>query len=82
MEVRGLEAQDYALQSHLWFPPRLRTKFRRQMNQADTESGSKAIDSLLNYETVKYYGNEHYEADRYDKALEKYETASLKTSSR
>eukprot|EP00051_Salpingoeca_urceolata_P010965 m.134736 g.134736 ORF g.134736 m.134736 type:complete len:736 (-) comp16922_c0_seq2:51-2258(-) len=57
-----------------------RTKFRRQMNQADNESGAKAVDSLLNYETVKYFGNEQFEADRYDKSLQKYEHASLKTT--
>ena len=40
------------------------TKFRVQMNKADNESGSKAIDSLLNFETVKYFGNEQFEAQR------------------
>ena len=39
-----------------------RLKFRRQMNEADQEASTRAIDSLLNYETVKYFGNEHYEA--------------------
>ncbi|CAH0386894.1 unnamed protein product [Bemisia tabaci] len=57
-----------------------RTKFRVYMNQAENEAGNKAIDSLINYETVKYFGNEQYEADRYDKVLRKYEAASLKTS--
>eukprot|EP00052_Salpingoeca_macrocollata_P011295 m.86904 g.86904 ORF g.86904 m.86904 type:complete len:674 (+) comp17991_c0_seq6:102-2123(+) len=57
-----------------------RTKFRQQMNKADNETGSRAVDSLLNYETVKYFGNEQYEAARYDEGLKKYETASLKTT--
>ncbi|KAF2893241.1 hypothetical protein ILUMI_12932 [Ignelater luminosus] len=58
-----------------------RTKFRVYMNQAENEAGNKAVDSLINYETVKYFNNEKYEADRYDSALKKYEFASLKTSS-
>uniref|UniRef100_A0A8R1E0Y9 Iron-sulfur clusters transporter ABCB7, mitochondrial n=1 Tax=Caenorhabditis japonica TaxID=281687 RepID=A0A8R1E0Y9_CAEJA len=58
-----------------------RTKFRHQMNQADNDAGNKAIDSLINYETVKYFNNEKFEADRYDHYLKKYEGASLKTTS-
>ncbi|XP_063700074.1 iron-sulfur clusters transporter ABCB7, mitochondrial isoform X2 [Culicoides brevitarsis] len=58
-----------------------RTKFRIYMNRAENEAGNKAVDSLINYETVKYFNNEKYEADRYDEALKKYEVASLKTSS-
>lgn len=57
-----------------------RTKFRVQMNKADSEAGSQSIDSLINYETVKYFNNEKYEAERYDKVLEKYEMSSLKTT--
>ncbi|EDQ89783.1 uncharacterized protein MONBRDRAFT_20835 [Monosiga brevicollis MX1] len=57
-----------------------RTRFRKEMNQAENEGGAKAIDSLLNFETVKYFGNETHEAERYDKALKKYEHASLKTA--
>ncbi|PIC50197.1 hypothetical protein B9Z55_001197 [Caenorhabditis nigoni] len=60
---------------------RWRTKFRHQMNQADNDAGNKAIDSLINYETVKYFNNEKFEADRYDHFLKKYEGASLKTTS-
>lgn len=58
-----------------------RTKFRVYMNQAENEAGNKAIDSLINYETVKYFNNEQFEANRYDVSLKKYEEASLKTSS-
>nr|CAD7456035.1 unnamed protein product [Timema tahoe] len=57
-----------------------RTRFRVYMNQAENEAGNKAVDSLINYETVKYFNNEKYEADRYDEVLKKYEAASLKTS--
>ncbi|XP_076878922.1 iron-sulfur clusters transporter ABCB7, mitochondrial [Brachyhypopomus gauderio] len=58
-----------------------RTRFRIEMNQADNEAGNAAIDSLLNYETVKYFNNEKYEAERYDGFLKVYESASLKTTS-
>nr|CAG4646105.1 EOG090X02PU [Macrothrix elegans] len=58
-----------------------RTKFRVQMNQAENEAGNKAIDSLINYETVKYFNNEKHEAEEYEKSLKKYEYASLKTNS-
>eukprot|EP00123_Amoebidium_parasiticum_P006947 comp17766_c0_seq1/m.17795 comp17766_c0_seq1/g.17795 ORF comp17766_c0_seq1/g.17795 comp17766_c0_seq1/m.17795 type:complete len:710 (-) comp17766_c0_seq1:45-2174(-) len=57
-----------------------RTRFRRDMNKADSEGGSLAIDSLLNYETVKYFNNENFEAQRYDKVLAKYEAASLRVT--
>ncbi|XP_016972654.1 iron-sulfur clusters transporter ABCB7, mitochondrial isoform X1 [Drosophila rhopaloa] len=58
-----------------------RTQFRVYMNQAENEAGNKAVDSLINYETVKYFNNEKYEAGCYNEVLKKYETASLKTSS-
>ncbi|KAG8144338.1 hypothetical protein E2320_012863, partial [Naja naja] len=58
-----------------------RTKFRIEMNKADNDAGNAAIDSLLNYETVKYFNNENYEAQRYDGFLKTYENASLKTTS-
>ncbi|XP_066253911.1 iron-sulfur clusters transporter ABCB7, mitochondrial-like [Euwallacea similis] len=57
-----------------------RTKFRIYMNKAENDAGNKAIDSLINYETVKYFNNEKYEADVYDMSLKKYQDASLKTS--
>uniref|UniRef100_H9H6I6 Iron-sulfur clusters transporter ABCB7, mitochondrial n=1 Tax=Monodelphis domestica TaxID=13616 RepID=H9H6I6_MONDO len=60
---------------------RWRTKFRIEMNKADNDAGNAAIDSLLNYETVKYFNNEKYEAQRYDGFLKSYEAASLKSTS-
>ncbi|MDH3228323.1 MAG: ABC transporter ATP-binding protein/permease [Alphaproteobacteria bacterium] len=56
-----------------------RIKFRREMNERDTEANTKAIDSLLNYETVKYFGNEPHEARRYDVALQAYERAAIRS---
>ncbi len=58
-----------------------RLKYRRQMNETDQEANTRAIDSLLNYETVKYFGNEHYEASRFDQALARYERASVSSKS-
>jgi ATP-binding cassette subfamily B protein len=54
-----------------------RTKFRRAMNEMDGEANTKAVDSLINYETVKYFGNEEHEARRYDGALRAYERAAV-----
>jgi ATP-binding cassette subfamily B protein len=54
-----------------------RTKFRRQMNEQDARANTKAIDALLNYETVKYFGNEAYESQRYDTNLQQLESASV-----
>jgi len=56
-----------------------RIEIRRKMNDSDTEANTKAIDSLLNYETVKYFGSEEREATRYDRSMEGYERASVKT---
>ncbi|MES2076387.1 MAG: ABC transporter ATP-binding protein/permease [Pseudomonadota bacterium] len=56
-----------------------RTHFRRTMNDLDSKASTKAIDSLINYETVKYFGNEDYEAKRYDEGLRRYETAAVKS---
>ncbi|MGI9153136.1 MAG: ABCB family ABC transporter ATP-binding protein/permease, partial [Rubrivivax sp.] len=56
-----------------------RTKFRRRMNEMDSTAHTKAIDSLLNYETVKYFGNEAFEAKRYDESLEQLRRAALKS---
>jgi ATP-binding cassette subfamily B protein len=56
-----------------------RTHFRRTMNELDSKANTKAIDSLINYETVKYFGNEDYEARRYDEGLQRYESAAVKS---
>ena len=52
--------------------------FRRTMNDMDSKANTRAIDSLLNYETVKYFGNESWEAERYDEHLKKWETAAVR----
>lgn len=56
-----------------------RIEIRRRMNESDSDANTKAIDSLLNYETVKYFGAEEREAQRYDKSMERYERASVHT---
>ncbi|KAG8529251.1 Iron-sulfur clusters transporter atm1, mitochondrial [Bacidia gigantensis] len=57
-----------------------RTKFRKQANAADNQGATVAVDSLLNFEAVKYFNNEKYEVGRYDNALQKYEKASIKVT--
>ena len=56
-----------------------RISIRRTMNDADTDANTKAVDSLLNFETVKYFGNEEHEAERYGRSMAKYEVAAIKT---
>ena len=56
-----------------------RTQFRKKMNEMDSTAHSRAIDSLLNYETVKYFNNEEFEAKRYDENLERYRRAAVKS---
>ncbi|WP_273410884.1 ABCB family ABC transporter ATP-binding protein/permease [Elstera cyanobacteriorum] len=56
-----------------------RSKYRREMNDRDSEATTKAVDSLLNYETVKYFGNEAHEARRFDSALQAYESAAVRS---
>lgn len=68
---------------YVWFTfavTEWRVKLRRQMNDQDTDANQKAIDSLLNFETVKYFGAEQREADRYDTAMRGYEHAALLTN--
>ena len=67
---------------YLWFTIKAtnwRVAIRKSMNESDTDANTKAIDSLLNYETVKYFSAEEREAARYDKSMSKYEAASIKT---
>ena len=67
---------------YVWFTFKVtewRVKLRREMNDQDTDANQKAIDSLLNFETVKYFNAELREADRYDGAMRQYETAAVKT---
>jgi ATP-binding cassette subfamily B protein len=67
---------------YIWFTfavTEWRVKLRREMNDQDTDANQKAIDSLLNFETVKYFNAESREADRYDSAMRQYETAAVKT---
>ncbi len=65
--------------SFTYYATEWRIEIRRRMNDSDTEANTKAIDSLLNYETVKYFGAELREAERYDRSMERYERASVKT---
>ena len=68
---------------YVWFTFKVtewRVKLRRVMNEQDTDANQKAIDSLLNFETVKYFGAEAREADRYDTAMRAYEGAAIKTA--
>ena len=68
---------------YVWFTFKVtewRVKIRKEMNDQDTDANQKAIDSLLNFETVKYFGAERWEADRYDRAMERYEAAAIKTN--
>ena len=67
---------------YMWFTYQAtewRIDIRRRMNESDTEANTKAIDSLLNYETVKYFGAERRETERYDKSMARYERASVET---
>jgi len=68
--------------AYVWFTyaaTEWRINIRRDMNAADTEANTKAVDSLLNFETVKYFGNEEHEARRYARSMESYEKAAVKT---
>jgi len=66
--------------AYVWFTfaiTRWRIQFRRDMNESDQDANTKAVDSLLNYETVKYFNNEGHETRRFDKSMEKYSRASI-----
>ncbi|MEZ5806475.1 MAG: ABC transporter ATP-binding protein/permease [Zhengella sp.] len=67
---------------YTWFTVKAsdwRIQIRREMNDSDTDANTKAIDSLLNYETVKYFNNEAMEADRFDRSMARYEKAATQT---
>ncbi len=71
-----------ALASYIYFTIAVtdwRLKFRREMNDQDTKANTKAIDSLINFETVKYFTNEEHESKRYDVALERFESAAVRS---
>ncbi len=68
---------------YVWFTFKVtewRVKIRKEMNDQDTDANQKAVDSLLNFETVKYFGAERREAARYDSAMEQYEDAAIRTN--
>jgi len=68
---------------YVWFTFKVtewRVRIRKEMNDQDTDANQKAIDSLLNFETVKYFGAERWEADRYDVAMGQYENAAIRTN--
>ncbi|MBV9550730.1 MAG: ABC transporter ATP-binding protein/permease [Alphaproteobacteria bacterium] len=68
--------------AYTWFTfaiTRWRIAFRREMNQSDTDANTKAVDSLLNYETVKYFNNEAHETARFDVSMERYSRASIQS---
>lgn len=68
--------------AYMWFTfaaSERRIAIRREMNDSDTDANTKAIDSLLNFETVKYFGNEELEARRFDNSMARYEKAAIKT---
>ncbi len=67
---------------YVWFTVKAsqwRISIRREMNDSDTDANSKAIDSLINYETVKYFNNEEMETDRFDRSMARYEGAAIRT---
>ncbi|HLB80747.1 MAG TPA: ABC transporter ATP-binding protein/permease [Dongiaceae bacterium] len=81
-DVRFAAVTFVTIAGYIWYTLAVtewRIKFRRRMNEADSEANTKAIDSLLNYETVKYFNNEEHEARRYDRALQGYEKAAVQT---
>jgi ATP-binding cassette subfamily B protein len=65
--------------SYTYYATEWRIGIRRRMNESDSEANTKAIDSLLNYETVKYFGAEERESERYDRSMNRYEEASVKS---
>ena len=64
--------------AYTFFVSEWRIEIRKQANELDSKANTRAIDSLLNFETVKYFGNEEFEAERYDESLRRYETAAVR----
>ncbi|MCO6382572.1 ABC transporter ATP-binding protein/permease [Oceanicola sp. 502str15] len=82
-DLRYLGVLVVTIALYVWFTFKVtewRVKIRQQMNDSDTEANQKAIDSLLNFETVKYFGAERREAERYDSAMAGYENAAIRTN--
>jgi ATP-binding cassette subfamily B protein len=82
-DVWYLAAVVVTIALYVWFTFKVtewRVKIRKEMNDQDTDANQKAIDSLLNFETVKYFGAERWEADRYDVAMAQYENAAVRTN--
>ncbi len=82
-DIRYLAVVLLTLAAYIWFTFKVtewRVRIRKEMNDQDTAANQKAIDSLLNFETVKYFGAEEREAARYDASMERYVSAALKTS--
>ncbi len=83
-DLRYLAIVAVTIALYVWFTFRVtewRVRLRHEMNRQDTDANQKAIDSLLNYETVKYFGAEGREVARYDSAMEGYERAAVRTAS-
>lgn len=82
-DVWYLAVVAFTISAYIWFTftvTEWRVRIRREMNDQDTDANQKAIDSLLNFETVKYFGAETREAARYDAAMAGYEKAAVKTN--
>ncbi len=83
LDIRYLAVIFLTIGTYVWFTFKVtewRVKLRKKMNDQDTEAAQKAVDSLLNFETVKYFNAEQREAERYDTAMAGYEDAALKTA--
>ncbi|MAD94721.1 MAG: metal ABC transporter permease [Rhodobacteraceae bacterium] len=83
LDVRYLAVVVLTIGIYIWFTFKVtewRVQIRKRMNDLDTDANQKAIDSLLNFETVKYFGAERRESMRYDESMKGYEAAALKTS--
>ena len=83
LDIRYMAVVLVTIGIYVWFTFKVtewRVRLRREMNEQDTDANQKAIDSLLNFETVKYFGAESREAARYDRSMEAYEGAAIKTA--